>query len=333
MTQPIQYKHVGHSGLKVSEISLGAMTFGRETSADDAGKIIAAAIERGVNFFDTANSYAGGESEKILGAALKGRRHAQIIATKFGNPVADDANGAGASRVHILRTVEQSLRSLQTDYIDVYYVHHVDHITPIEETLSALDSLVRSGKVRYIGASNFEAWRLLESLWVSHTKGYSPYVIYQPQYNLLVRDIEDEIVPVAQLKGVGIVPWSPLAGGWLSGKYQSVQSAPQGTRVADLGLGRSATYHAENRDEIVATLKAVATELNATPAAVALRWVLDRPAVSSVIIGARTLEQARANLAALDLKLPDDKRALLDKVSNPRPRYPKDSEANRPTKR
>jgi len=199
VAQTIKYNQVGNSGLKVSELSLGAMTFGRETSAADAGRIVSAAIERGVNFFDTANSYANGESEKILGAALKGTRHAQIIATKFGNPIAHDANGQGASRVHILRTVEQSLRSLQTDYIDVYYVHHVDHVTPIDETLSALDSLVRSGKVRYIGASNFEAWRLLESLWVSQINGNSPYVIDQPQYNLLVRDKEDEIVPVAQL--------------------------------------------------------------------------------------------------------------------------------------
>ncbi|MET0390159.1 MAG: aldo/keto reductase [Polyangiales bacterium] len=325
----MKYQQVGHSGLKVSELSLGAMTFGRETSAADAGRIVAAAIERGVNFFDTANTYANSESEKIVGEVLKSTRHSQIIATKFGNPITKDANGQGASRVHILRQVEESLRRLQTDYIDVYYVHHVDHVTPFDETLSALDSLVKSGKVRYVGASNFEAWRLLESLWVAQTRGYTPYVIYQPQYNLLVRDIEDEIVPVCRLKGVGIVPWSPLAGGWLSGKYRSVETAPRDTRIADRGLGRSGSFHADNRDAIVQVLRSVATELGATPAAVALRWVLDQPGVSSAIIGARTLEQAEANLAALELQLPADKRALLDKVSSPRPRYPKDSESNR----
>ena len=326
----MKFRQVGRSGLKVSELSLGAMTFGRESPAEEVGRIVAAAIEKGVNFFDTANSYAGGESEKILGALLKGSRHSQVIATKFANPVAPDANGRGASRIHILRTVEQSLRSLQTDYIDVYYVHHVDHVTPIDETLRTLDDLVSAGKVRYVGASNFEAWRLLESLWVAETKGYSRYVIYQPQYNLLVRDIEDEIIPVCQRKGVGVVPWSPLAGGLLTGKYQSVD-APSNTRLSDRGgLGKWGSFYADNRDEIVRAVKSVASELGATPAAVALRWVLSRPGVSSALIGARTLEQAEANLAAADLTLPPEALTLLDTVSRPRPRYPKDSESTRP---
>ena len=192
----MQYRNLGRSGLKVSEICLGTMTFGHSTDEAEAAAIMDAAFDAGVNFFDTANTYAKGRSEEILGELLKGRRHEAVIATKCFNPTGDGPNDSGSSRQHIMRAVEDSLRRLQTDYIDVYYLHHTDVETPLDETLRALDDLVRDGKVRYIACSNYEAWRLLESIWISDTKGLERFTAYQPQYNLVVRDIEAEIVPV-----------------------------------------------------------------------------------------------------------------------------------------
>ncbi len=216
----MNYRRMGRTGLKVSEICLGTMTFGHGTEEDEAKRIVDLATDAGVNFFDTANAYSAGVSETMLGKALAGRRREAVIATKFFNPMGPGPNDSGMSRVYIMNAVEDSLARLQTDYIDIYYIHHVDTETPLEEMLRALDDLVRQGKVRYIACSNYEAWRLLEAIWISDSKDLHRFACYQPQYSLVVRDIEEEIVPVCQLKGVGIVPWGPMAGGFLTGKYR-----------------------------------------------------------------------------------------------------------------
>jgi aryl-alcohol dehydrogenase-like predicted oxidoreductase len=210
---------MGRSGLKVSELCLGTMTFGISTNEAEAKRMVAQALDNGVNFFDTANSYAGGQSEIILGKALQGRqRRNAVVATKFFNPMGPGPNDSGMSRVYIMNAVEDSLRRLQMEYIDIYYIHHVDVQTPLEEMLRAVDDLLHQGKVRYIGCSNYEAWRLLEALWISDTANLARFECYQPLYNLVVRNIEEALIPVCQLKGLGVVVWGPLAGGFLSGK-------------------------------------------------------------------------------------------------------------------
>ncbi len=327
----MDYRRLGRSGLKVSEIALGTMTFGREADEGGSREILTVALDAGINFIDTANTYAKGASETILGRILQGNRRDVVIATKFANPVTKGPNDHGTSRLHILNAVEDSLRRLQTDYIDLYYVHHIDPNTPPEETLGTLDLLIKQGKVRYIACSNFEAWRLLESIWTSDANGYERFIAHQPQYNLLVRDIEDEIVPVAELKGIGLVPWGPLAGGLLTGKYSQDTQVLAGTRSEGSGQGFSnrQPYLAPNKDAIIARLCELAADLGRTPSEVALRWVLERPAVASVIIGARSADQARENLKAAGWSLPDEARTALDEISRPAPRYPKDAEVTR----
>src|SRR5580693_10089982 len=229
----MDYRRLGRSGLKVSEICLGTMTFGNGADQDEASRMVGTALDAGVNFFDSANSYVGGVSETMLGEALKGRRQDAVIASKVFNPMGGRPNDSGMSRLHIKQQVEDSLRRLQTDYIDVYYIHHVDVQTPLEEMLRAFDDLVHEGKIRYTACSNYEAWRLMEALWISDSKGLARFAAYQPQYSLVVRDIEEELVPVCDLKGLGMVVWAPLAGGYLSGKYQPGEQRVAGSRSAE----------------------------------------------------------------------------------------------------
>jgi aryl-alcohol dehydrogenase-like predicted oxidoreductase len=318
---------MGRSGLKVSEICLGTMTFGRSTDQAEAKRIVDLAFEAGVNFFDSANSYGNGQSEVLLGEALKGRRHHALIATKVFNPMGPDPNDSGMSRVHILRAIEDSLRRLQTDYVDLYYIHHVDIQTPLEQMLAAFDDLVHQGKVRYIACSNYEAWRLMEAMWISDSKNLARFECYQPQYSLVVRDIEEEIIPVCQFKGLGVVVWSPLAGGFLSGKYKPGEHRVAGTRSAE-GWAYPEPYFAANADETLSVLLDTAQELGRTPAQVAVRWVLEQPAITSAIIGARTVEQAHDNLRASGWRLPPEALARLSQVSALPPRYPKSMQAN-----
>ena len=323
----MEYRRMGRTGLKVSEICLGTMTFGHGTDQDEAKRIVDLAFEAGVNFFDTANSYSNGQSEIMLGEALKGRRHEAIIATKVFNPMGPSPNDSGMSRVHILRAIEDSLKRLQPDYVDIYYIHHVDIQTPLEEMLRAFDDLVHQGKVRYIACSNYEAWRLMEALWISDSKNLARFECYQPQYSLVVRDIEEELIPVCQLKGLGVVVWSPLAGGFLTGKYRPGERQVAGSRSSE-GWAYPERYFAPNADETLAVLLEVAKELDRSPAQVAIRWVLEQPAITSAIIGARTVEQARDNLLAGGWRLPADVLARLNEVSALPPRYPKSMEAN-----
>lgn len=321
----MEYRRLGQAGLKVSELCLGTMTFGKGTDQGEADRIVSAALDAGINFIDTANSYNGGVSETMLGEILQGRRDRVVLASKVFNPMGPGPNDSGMSRTHIMRAVEDSLRRLRTDYLDIYYVHHVDVQTPLEEMLRAFDDLITTGKVSYVACSNYEAWRLMEALWLADTHGWSRFSCYQPQYSLVVRDIEEEIVPVCELKGLGIVVWSPLGGGFLSGKYQPGETSRAGARSAE-GWGFPLRYFAANRDEILASLLETAAGLGRSPAQVALRWVLDQRFITSAIVGARTLQQLQDNLKAAGWRLPDEARATLDRVSAPPARYPRSME-------
>jgi len=323
----VEYRRMGRSGLKVSSICLGTMTFGHGTDEAEAKRIVDLAFDAGINFFDTANSYGGGESEILLGKALTGRRREAIVATKFANPMGPGPNDSGMSRVHIMQAIEDSLRRLQMDYVDLYYIHHLDIQTPLEEMLMALDDLVRQGKVRYIACSNYEAWRLMEAMWISDSRQMARFECYQPQYSLVVRDIEEELIPLCQYKGLGVVVWSPLAGGFLTGKYQPGQRTVEGTRSAE-DWAYPKRYFAPNADDILAELLAVSKGLGRSPAQVALRWTLEQSAITSAIIGARTVEQARDNMLAGEWRMPEEALKRLDDASQQPMRYPKSMEYN-----
>lgn len=318
----MQYRRLGRCGLKVSEICLGTMTFGHGTDDAEADRMVHTAMKSGVMFFDTANGYNNGVSETMLGQALGVRRREAVIATKVFNAMGTGPNESGMSRGHIMQAVEDSLRRLGTDYIDLYYIHHVDVQTPLEEMLRAFDDLLRQGKIRYTACSNYEAWRLMEALWISDSKGLARFEAYQPQYSLVVRDIEEELVPACAAKGLGMVVWSPLAGGYLSGKYQPGVQSVAGSRSAEKWVFPSRFFHL-NHEAILAELLAVARELGRAPAEVAVRWVLEQPLVSSAIVGARTAEQLSGTLAATGWVLPAEARERLDKVSALPRRYPR----------
>ena len=318
----MQYRNMGRTGLKVSEVCLGTMTFGHGTDERASEEIVDLAFDSGVNFFDTANTYGDGASEVLLGNALKGRRRDAVVATKFFNPFGPGPNDSGMSRVHIMNAVEDSLRRLQTDYLDLYYIHHVDTQTPLEEMLRALDDLVRQGKVRYTACSNYEAWRLMEALWISDSEGWARFDCYQPQYSLVVRDIEEELIPVCELKGLGVVVWSPLGGGFLSGKYRPGQRSVTGSRFEE-GWAYPERYFANCADDSLAALLDMAESTGHSPAQVALRWVLEQPSITSVIIGARTVEQARDNIMAGSFRLEGEHVQRLNAVSALPPRYPR----------
>ena len=323
----MEYRRMGRTGLKVSEICLGTMTFGHGTDQAEATRIVDLALAAGVNFFDTANAYGGGQSEVLLGKALQGRRRDAVVATKFFNPMGSGPNDSGMSRLHIMQAIDDSLRRLQMDYIDIYYIHHVDTQTPLEEMLRTLDDLVHVGKVRYIACSNYQAWRLMDALWISDVKNLARFECYQPQYSLVVRDIEQEIVPLCEAKGLGVVVWSPLAGGFLSGKYQPGQRMATGARSQE-GWAYPQQYFAANADESLRVLLDIAQQLGRSPAQVALRWVLDQPGITSAIIGARTVAQAHDNLLAGGWRLPAEALARLNQVSHLPDRYPESMEKN-----
>ncbi|MYG00610.1 aldo/keto reductase [Candidatus Poribacteria bacterium] len=323
----MEYRRLGKSGLKVSEICLGTMTFGHGADETGSERMVHLAWDAGVNFFDTANSYGDGESELILGKALKGRRRDAIVATKFFNPMGKGPNDSGMSRVHIMQAIDDSLKRLQMDYVDIYYIHHVDTQTPLEEMLRALDDLVHQGKVRYTACSNYQAWRLSEALWLSEAYNLAQFVCYQPLYNLVVRDIEQELVPLCEHKGLGIVVWSPLAGGFLSGKYKPGERMQTGTRSEE-GWAFPQRYFADNADKTLNALLDVSTALGRSPAQVALRWVLDQPKITSVIIGARHTTHLKDNLGAAGWRLEGEALQRLDKVSYLSDRYPEAMEKN-----
>jgi aryl-alcohol dehydrogenase-like predicted oxidoreductase len=320
------YLTLGRSGLRVSPFCLGTMTFGEDlgwgSSVEVSNAIMDRFIERGGNFFDTANFYTHGHSEKIIGdhiGRVPSKRQRVVIATKFfGNLFPSDPNGGGAGRKSMIAACEESLRRLQTDYIDLYWMHCYDKHTPIDETMRALDDLVRQGKVRYIGFSDTPAWKVAQAQLLAQTRGWSPLVGLQIEYSLLQRTVEGELIPMAQELGLGVTPWSPLKSGVLSGKYtrenRTTQKASRGPWV-ESALNEQ-TYR------VLDVLKKVAGELDVPPAHVALAWVQSRPGVCSTIIGARTHEQLEQNLAALDVRLRPEQLTALDEVSRPALNFP-----------
>ena len=326
----MEYKYLGRTGLKVSELCLGTMTFGRESTEAESRALLDRFVEAGGNFLDTANVYNAGVSEEIIGRWLAGKKRDDlVIATKVRFSTGDGPNEVGLSRKHILTEVENSLRRLQTDYIDLYQVHCWDPGTPLKETLSTLDTLVQSGKVRYLGASNYTGWQMQKAIDLSRFHGWEQFRVLQPLYNLLDRTIEWDLVPVCQNEGVGIIPWSPLRGGWLTGKYhRDMETLPEGTRVDNatrFGWGESwDAYNTERTWTIIDELLAVAGETGKTPAQVALRWVMQRPGVTAPIIGARTMEQLESNLNACGWTLSDEHMARLTEISDPGLPYPHD---------
>ncbi|MCA2217617.1 aldo/keto reductase [Jidongwangia harbinensis] len=325
----MQYRQLGRSGLRVSTITLGTMGFGGTGWATPVGQIdvagareqIAVARDAGVNLIDTADVYSGGLSEEILGEALGSARDEVLIATKARMPMGDGPNDAGLSRHHILRAAEASLRRLNTDHIDLYQVHEWDGQTPLEETLRALDDLVRSGKVRYIGASNYAAWHLMKALAVSDARLLERFASQQIYYSLQNRDAESELVPLAIDQGLGILVWSPLAGGLLSGKYRRGVEAPAGSR--HLSEWSEPPVHDEDRlYDTIETAVRIGQEHGVSAAQVSLAYLLAKPAVTSLIVGARTTDQLRDNLGAATLELGADEIAALDDVSGEPLRYP-----------
>ncbi|MGH2537949.1 MAG: aldo/keto reductase [Candidatus Promineifilaceae bacterium] len=319
----MEYRRLGRTGLKVSTICLGAMQFGWTAGEDDSFAILDRAAEHGVNFIDTADVYSrwhsgdqGGESETILGRWL-GRgliaRDQVVIATKVRGRMGPGPNDAGLSRLHIMQAVEASLRRLQTDYIDLYQVHSPDEETPLEETLEALSDLVRSGKVRYIGCSNFPAWLLAKSLWISEARRLARFDSLQPHYNLAHRaEFERELQPLCLDQGVGVIPYSPLAAGYLTGKYRRGQELPDSARAGSV----QRRYMHESGWATLERLMAVASETGRTPAQVAIGWVLANPAVSSAIIGANSIQQLDETIQAADVRLEADEKAALDEGSS-----------------
>jgi aryl-alcohol dehydrogenase-like predicted oxidoreductase len=324
----MKYRNLGSSGVSVSALCLGAMTFGEADAQSfmhgigcdekTSFQIMNKALELGINFIDTADVYGqDGLSERVIGNwfVQESRRDEVVLATKFRFKMGEAPNNTGASRYRIMRCVEDSLRRLKTDRIDLYQVHMQDITCPLDETMRALDDLVRQGKVLYVGASNYAAYRLANSQWVSQSQNLERFVTLQAQYSLVVRDLEREHVPLCRESGMGILPWSPLAGGFLSGKYHRGQSAPEGTRLAKWAE-RYESFDVERNWKILSALTEVADSLDCSPASVALAWLLTRPQVSSVIFGARSVEQVQDNVCAVDLELSPEKLALLEDASS-----------------
>jgi aryl-alcohol dehydrogenase-like predicted oxidoreductase len=325
----MEYRQLGRSGLRVSTVTLGTMGYGGtgwakavgSLDVDAARKQIAMARDLGVNLIDTADVYSNGLSEEIVGKALGSDREEILLATKVRMPMGEGPNDAGLSRHHIIRGAEASLRRLGTDWVDLYQVHEWDGQTPLEETLAALDSLVRSGKVRYVGASNYAGWQLMKALGVAERLGLARFVSQQIYYSLQARDAEAELVPVSIDQGLGILVWSPIAGGLLSGKYRRDREAPAGSR--HLGDWDEPPVHDEGKlYDIIDVLVGVGEAHGVSAARVALAYLLAKPAVTSLIVGARTEEQLADNLAAAELTLTDDEIARLDDVSAQPLRYP-----------
>lgn len=322
----MDYRLLGRSGLKVSSLSIGTVTFGNDgswgnTDLKDAQRQIDLCLDHGVNLIDTSNAYNNGVSESIIGEALTdGRRERMMVATKVRFPMGAGPNDRGLSRHHIIKQCEASLKRLKTDAIDLYQVHEWDGQTPLEETIEALDTLIKQGKVRYVGCSNYSGWHLMKALAIADAAHWQRFVSQQSYYSLLGREAEYELIPLGHDQGVGMLIWSPLAGGWLSGKYTR-NSAPETGRQA-IGFREPPITDWNRLWDIVDVLNDVASEQGVTGAQIGLAWLLQRPTVSSVIMGGRTTEQFVANLKAAEITLTADQLARLDKVSEPPLIYP-----------
>lgn len=331
----MKYKTLGNTGLKVSELCLGTMTFGQsfynigELDLKHARELVNTAWEAGVNFFDTADIYSFGESEKILGQALKDLeipREQAVIATKVRGAMSEqaaegtgDVNNAGLSRKHIMESVDASLERLDTDYIDLYQIHGVDKTTPVEETLSALNDLVRQGKVHYIGCSNLTVRQLAKSLELSKARGWASFSSLQAYYSVAGRDLEYELLPLCREEGLGVLPWSPLAGGFLTGKYRRDKDAPEGSRRKDFDFP---PVDKEEAYDVVEVMDDIAESKGASIPQIALAWLLHRQGVTSVIIGAKKMSQLKDNLGAVEVTLSDEEFSRIAEVTKPKEIYP-----------
>lgn len=315
----MEYRTLGRTGVRVSPLCLGAMNFGGPTPEADSIAIIDAALDAGINFIDTANVYNAGESERIVGEALArdGKRQQVVLATKVHGEMGTGPNDRGNSRYHIMKACEDSLRRLRTDHIDLYQMHRPALDIPQDETLRALDDLVRQGKVRYIGCSTFPAWMVMEALAISERYNLARFICEQPPYNLLDRRIENELIPLAQRYGMGLIPWSPLAGGILAGRYAS-GAVPEGSRAARMGAGSLFDQRKTPRAVAAAErVAALAAERGITSSQLALLWCKDQPGVTAPIIGPRTMEHLRDNLAVLDMSLSAEDGRTLDEINGP----------------
>lgn len=314
----MDYRVLGRTGVKVSPIGLGAGNFADPTPEDECARIINRALDAGINLIDTGNSYAGGESERIIGRTLAAnrRRHEVILATKVFYKVGPGPNDEGLSRLHLIRACEDSLRRLQTDYIDLYQLHRPSPTIPVDETLSALTDLVRQGKVRYVGSSVHPTWKIMEAIMVSELKGYVRYVSEQPPYNLLDRRIENELVPMCLAYGLGIITWSPMAMGILAGRYSSVDNLPADSRAALRG-GIYAERITAPGIEVGRQFVNLAAEHGISPAQLAVLWVKDQPGITAPLIGPRTIDHLEHLLPVLDMKLSQELAAACDQLVPP----------------
>ena len=326
----MEFRNLGKSGLKVPALSLGTATFGGtneffkrwgEVDIKQATRLIDISLERGVNFFDTANVYSTGDSENILGEAIKGRRNRLLISTKAGFAMGEGANEKGLSRFHIMREVEDSLRRLKTDYIDVYFVHAFDNETPVEETLTTLHHLIAGGKLRYIGCSNFAAWQLMKSLSISERLNLEKYVIYQGYYSLIGRDYEQELMPLLKDQGLSLMVWSPLGWGRLKSRGKTGENS-SASRIKNGGLAGSPPVPDEHLNAVLDVLDEISLETGKTVSQIAINWVLQNNTVSNVVIGARNEEQLIENLNATDWNLTQEYVDRLNAVSQQQPIYP-----------
>jgi aryl-alcohol dehydrogenase-like predicted oxidoreductase len=325
----MDYVPLGRSGLKISPVCLGTMNFGAPAGTPgcdeaDAGRIVGAYLDAGGNIIDTADGYSGGQSEEIVGRAVTGRRDQVVLATKAFLPQGPGPNDRGLSRAHLARALEASLRRLRSDYVDLYQCHHWDGSTPIEETMSALDGFVRSGKVRYLGCSNFTAAQIVEAQWAAQRTGGARLISLQPQYSLLARGIEAEILPTCERHGMGTLAWSPLGGGVLAGRYRQGQAPGSDTRIGRLRASPmpaarswAESMLSERNLRIAGETAAIAADLGASPASVALAWVARQPGVTAVIVGPRTVAQLDDSLAGFALTLPTAALTKLNEVSRP----------------
>ena len=315
----MEYRSLGRTGLQVSSLCLGCMNFGGNTSEAKSIKIIDAAIDAGINFLDTANAYGRGKSEKVVGKALKlnRKRNKIVLATKVHEQMDDeDPNAGGNTQRHIIEQCEASLKRLQTDYIDLYQIHRPTSSVPIDETLRALDDLIRTGKVRYIGTSTFAAWQLVESLWAAKELGLNRFVCEQPPYHLLDRRIERELVPMAQTYGFAIIPWSPLAGGFLTGKYRRNKARPRGSRYEKKSPWQERLFTSEVF-KVLDAVEKIAKSKKCTLSQLALAWCGQQPGITCPIIGPRTMQQLKDNLKSMNVQITDSDREEIDKIVEP----------------
>lgn len=313
----MDYSTLGNAGVKVSPICLGTMMFGGQTNETDSVKIMHKALDEGINFFDTADIYNAGESEVVVGKAIADRRDSVVLATKGRNPMGDGPNDKGATRVHLMRALENSLKRLGTDTIDIYYTHTPDYETPIEETLRAMDDMIRSGKVRYIACSNFRTWRVMEALWTSDALNLHSFACVQPLYNIMNRDAEVELLPMCAEYGLGVVSYSPLARGILTGKYQPGEKFPEGSRASRNDKRMNEAELREVSLQLAQELNTYCEKKGVKISQFALAWCLANPIITSVIIGPRTMEQFGDNLGCLDVEITDEDEAFVDNLVPP----------------